>query len=251
MLEIEERPGLRPTGEYGSKIMYDFIDTIWQTTQIARSQIIDPSNDELKYDEYSCTLCPGYFGINYSDKRILVIGHFPAGGTESYSNSKYYIMDNKFYGSIIEFKKSSKEDRESKYFRMIEITKEYMKSWDIYRLFKVIFKNTSLCIDDVCYINAVPFRIYQNRKPNKSEIKRAWDIYSGYMIEMLNPKIIICLGIATGEIITQHLKKLDKVIIFRRRIGDKSIDPSVFIECAKIKNMICSIGAGPPADGAH
>jgi hypothetical protein len=216
----------------------NFIEFIWETTQISRCQVINPEDDELRFDKNACTLWPGYFGKDYIRKRILLVGHFPAGGTEAYSKSKYHLEDKDLYDSLIEFKLSSVEERETKYNKMNGITKQYMKTWDIYRLFEVIFNAILICPDDISYINAVPFRIHKNRKPNTKETFRAWNLYTKTMIEYMKPNIIICLGIATGDIIMRHREKHDDVVVLRRRIGDKSIDPSVYNECEKINKMI-------------
>ncbi len=101
-----------------------------------------------------------------------------------------------------------------------------------------LLNNINISLDEIIYFNAVPFRIPNNRAPKKTEIANAWNLYVEKMLDLFNPKIIACLGVATGKIFQSNYKGLSKVFVLRRRVGDNSIDPEVYIECEKYYNQL-------------
>jgi hypothetical protein len=217
----------------------DYYEIIYGFTQLKRNIIIDDRDDSLIDNTDANALWPGYFGNNYSNSKILIVGHYPAGGTSSYEIPT--TADREFYDSIIKFKNSTIETRNILFNKMNDIGRIYIPRWSIYSVINVLLKKVNMNLDDVIYFNVLPFRIPNNRTPRVLEKDRAWQFYTKKMIELFSPNVIVCLGMATGKIVNMKYKGKGKVFTLRRRIGDKSIDPDVYIECDAIEKYIKNI----------
>lgn len=216
--------------DYLSRVYHVF----WENAQVPRNQIIRQKDDALATDPAANLSWSGFIGERYLVKRVLFIAHFPAGGTSSYEHSTYARKDMGFYEAIREFKLSLPTRRAYCFQRLNEVGRQYIPEWSIYRVMEQFFRASDLSLDDVSFINAIPYRIFENRKPGSEEVAAAWVHCTERSIAILDPKIIICLGQATGDILNKHYRGFKPVHVLKRRIGDKSIDSSVGPECVRI-----------------
>jgi hypothetical protein len=217
----------------------EICSTFWKNTQVPRREIfgdrdILPSTNV----EHSDSMWAGYVGRRYQRGGILLLANFPAGGTDAYSGSERDLRDAKFYDAIRAFKQSNEASRISAFEALNDICGAVLPQWNIYRLIGPVTKILGLSLAQVAYVNAVPYRIAGNKQPSVSAARQAWDKCTAHSIDVLAPKAIAALGVASGRIALRHHSGRAKIYVLPRRIGDSSIHPEALSVSHRMSNEV-------------
>ncbi len=136
----------------------------------------------------------GYVGekyLNSSDKPGLCF--VAKAGAESKPCSE--DGDRAMNDSFVAFIESKPEERINTYWSYQEVVKNNMKEWNGFKILAYLFSKIDQNIDNISYINIVPFRYrYKGSEPTKEIYKIAWENFTNKLLDILNPDFIIPLG---------------------------------------------------------
>ena len=144
------------------------IERLWLNTQISREQIFG-SADRLPHGGRSDArdMWPGYVGPKYRPGGLVLVANFPAGGTVAYADTARAARDGPFYELISAFKRANSVSRAAAFEALNRHVAETLPQWGIYRIVRVVLEAAGVSLDEVAYINLVPYRIADNNSPTR------------------------------------------------------------------------------------
>ena len=158
----------------------------------------------------------GFIGRRYSDSRIkvLVIGRANAQSSKEHRRDDLLINRN-----FQNFKSAVNDCERELYYR--EYSCGYsraMPKWRIFQNFiKYFLSDAGLKLQDIAYVNAVPFR-YGNgvkSKPTSRHYEVAFREFTNIFISLIRPDLILPLGKNDDQTILRYLNIQDEPKIFR------------------------------------
>ena len=172
-----------------------------QCVQIEREAIFGPSDPEkwrpkhLKED--ASTMFAGYVGPEYvPGKSIVAIN--PGGGGDSYSRRT--PEDERLYPLLHQFKTAKPADARKTFEDINDCFKEMVQRWNIQRIIKPTLDAAGMSLEQVAYVNLVPYRTKCDKMPPALARRNAFERIVEPMFEMLDPKAIVALGKKAGSI---------------------------------------------------
>ena len=189
--------------------------------RIEREAIFGPDDAEKwlpKYlNEDASTMFAGYVGPRYvPGKGIVLIAINPGGGGDSYSRRT--PEDERFYPLLHKFKTADRSNAQKAFEDINDRFKEMVQRWNIWRIIEPTLDAAGLSLEQVAYVNLVPYRTRGDKMPPVSARKSAFERIVEPMFEILDPKAIVALGKKAGTI--QQLWQAP-VYCVQRTIGDR------------------------------
>ena len=175
----------------------------------------------------------GYFGKKYESQKVRVMF---LGRSNAESSKSHEILDTNINDAFKVFKKSKlKKD----YRNYADKYVEAMPYWKIYQNFvKYFLDKTNLDLDQISYVNAVPFR-YKG-KPRVPVFEIAYNNFTENLINLYKPHQIVPLGTGDEMLIKRFCNKktIKDIAIsdgirrtngdnYRDEIGEKMLDEAV------------------------
>ncbi len=182
----------------------------------------------------------GYVGRNYiPGQGILFLAINPGGGGDAYDQR--IPEDEIFYPLLIAFK----EARGANVLPACEaINKAFVpivKNWNLWRILGPTLDAASVSLEQVAYMNVVPYRTRENKMPPVAARRKSWAQTVEPTLELLKPKAIITLGKKAGSVVDTLLKSDNTTYCVPRTIGDSYVSNEALEMHARIH---AEIGAG-------
>ena len=148
----------------------------------------------------------GYIGKRYQDSKIKVL---MMGKSNAESNNP--PSDKRINESFKYFKKAE-NDFDLFYKRYSDTYTEEMKNWNIYsKVVHPFLIKTGLTIEDIAYVNAVPFRYVG--QPKKAHYHEIFPEFTNKFITIVKPDLLIPLGrdkgVFNGDLIKRNYLAID------------------------------------------
>ena len=199
-------------------------DLWWELMQIPRECFYTdkPQHIPMNLTEDSKVMSPGYVGRTYQPGGWLLIGHFPAGGTEGYTVRRD-PSDQRLYDAFRALRDTGDDPdlRRGNFETMSDIWIENQSRHRIYsNLIRHALDAGGLEDHDVAFLNLFPYRTRENKRPTSSMLRSAWNIAVSRQIEALQPGRIIALGIAVSDALDTLYEGRLPVTVLRRSNGD-------------------------------
>ena len=140
----------------------------------------------------------GFIGKDYFDTSIKICFVAKAGGESRFLTSNDMYMNEKF----IMFRNATEHIRLVSFYEYQEVVKNHIQDWNVFRIPKYLNSKINQNIDNISYVNIVPFR-YKGG-PTKSVYKIAWDNFTNNYLKIINPDYIIPLGKNLGEEVVKN-----------------------------------------------
>lgn len=194
-------------------------------TRISRHDLFGEADSQLRPKNLPTdneTMFAGFVGSKYvCGKGLLLLGINPGGGGDSYA--KRISEDEVFYPRLHAFK-SANDDSILEHFENInESFVRIVKGWKLWRIFKPTLIAAALDLDDVAYMNIVPYRTRANKMPPIAARRTSWDKIVAPTSEVLCPRAIIALGKKAGSVVNAFMDADLPVYCVPRTIGDSYI----------------------------
>lgn len=151
---------------------------------------------------------PGYIGVNYPKRKILLIAQNP-GICKSYH--KLFPQAKKYADLILTFQKSP--DKNS-FYDLNNFLADFIPQWPIYQKFPG--SEAGIFIEDIAYINLVHCRTKDNQPVPKQATYNCIEAHFEMVLDLLQPKVAIVLG--------KHPYMFIKDILDRRNIPNGYIN---------------------------
>lgn len=191
-------------------------------TRISREELFGASAatcKPLNLPDDASTMFAGYVGSSYvPGSGLLLLAINPGGGGDAYT--KRIPEDEVFYPLLAKFKHSDPANASAVFERINESFVGIVKGWNLWRILGPTLAAAGKNLDEVAYMNVVPYRTRQDKMPPVSTRQIAWSRIIVPTLALLQPRAVVTLGKKAGSIV-QPL--LDSGIVYYcvpRTIGD-------------------------------
>jgi len=193
-----------------------------QLVQVSRKDIFGDS--DLKYSpinlpEDSAIMFAGYIGVNYQQgSGLLLLAINPGGGGDAYT--KRIPDDEIFYPLLMEFKQAGDAEVLPSFERINNSFASIVQRWNLWRILKPTLEAANKSINDVAYMNIVPYRTRGDILPPVAARKEAWRCIIEPTIQLLNPNAVVTLGKKAGSVVEKLYSGERHLYCVPRTIGD-------------------------------
>lgn len=171
--------------------------------QISREEIFGSDNARcmpLNLPDDAETMFAGYVGPAYKPASgVLLLAINPGGGGDTYTSRP--PEDESFYPLLMEFKRSLAPAALHGFERINQAFASIVRQWNMWRILEPTLEAAGCSIDEVAYMNVVPYRTRQNKMPPVSARRKAWDLVIGPTLVALKPRAIVALGKKAGSVV--------------------------------------------------
>lgn len=198
------------------------IELLYTNVQVEREEIFSINSENytpLHLKKDARIMFPGYFGENFIKGGTIVFGVNPGGGSDK--RIQRHPSDNLLYPLLENFKQS-KSNKIEIYQTINKEFPEILKSWNLWRIFEPTLQALDNNLKNIAYFNAIPYRTKQDKKPPVFAQRNSFNLLINPMLELIEPKLIICLGKKAGGIVDRFTENID-IITIPRTIGDSYI----------------------------
>lgn len=156
---------------------------------------------------------PGFIGKNYAKHRLVLIGQNPGASPERFADK------DKLYADLL--LKLRKEQSSAAYSTLYAFLLDFMEKWQVTKYFPI--DECNLGLEDIAYFNLVRCRTRNNAAPSRNVTQSCMQ-HSLNWIEMLSPRVVVCIGKHSYDRISYELEKRGIPCCFTNRI--RSLDNS-------------------------
>lgn len=200
----------------------DIVSAFHRTSGLHREDIFESGElMPITAFEDANTPAPGWVGQSWSEGTLLV-GINPGGGGDNYRRN---IADDELYLALREFREAgSPRDQSEALRRMSESWMRIQQGHNIWRIIRPILEATGEGVDEIAFMNILPFRTRMDKPAPAAAMRNAWNKAARPQIAALRPRRIIALGKKAWDILSRHqLPASSELILFKRGIGDSYI----------------------------
>jgi hypothetical protein len=192
-----------------------------KNSQIERNEIF-VSNDPLplNYREDARTMFPGFVGKHYLKGSICLVAINPGGGQDSYLRTR---GDEIFFPVLQRFRTASDADAEFFFEDLCMHFEKILTCWNLWNIVSPILTSTGLTLNEIAFINAVPYRTRKDGLPSVSAKTLSWQKVTGPAIELLEPGHVIALGQKACDVLRRFYS--GRYVCVPRTNGDRYISP--------------------------
>jgi hypothetical protein len=205
-------------------------------TAITREEVFgsaEASVRPINLPDDTDTMFAGYVGTRYeTGKGILLLDINPGGGGDAYTVRP--PCDEVFYPLLLALKSAS-ADVSTAFERVNESFAEIVQTWNLWRILGPTLDAASLELDEVAYMNVVPYRTRQDKMPPASARRVAWNRIVAPTIELLKPRALISLGKKAGSVVESLCRDDRKRYCVPRTIGDTYVSGEAETVLAEIR----------------
>ena len=196
----------------------------YKNSQISRNEIFGNADYKYmpaNYQEDASTMFAGFAGKNYKKNGVVLFGVNPGGGGDGY---KKHPRDDELYSQLKIFKNCNKKSSLIEFEKINVIFLPILKEWNLWNILLPTLEALNINENDIVYLNAIPYRTRENKKPPVYAQNISWSKIMQPTLNILKPKLIVCLGKKVGEIINRFNKNSEwNLIIIPRTNGDRYI----------------------------
>lgn len=192
--------------------------------QVSRANIFgnsEPATRPINLPDDSAVMFAGYIGRGYKIGNSVLLAINPGGGGDAYTRQTR--EDEIFYPLLHTFKASVPDKVMDAFEAVNNAFEPIVRGWNIWRLLQPVLDAFGCELEEIAYINAVPYRTRKDLKPSVSAIMTAWGKVTGPLVELLEPSRIVALGKKAGSVLDRCYAGQAYKICIPRTIGDTYI----------------------------
>ena len=204
--------------------MYDtaVVDAFHNTAALSRADLFpDGKLRPITAISDAEIAAPGWVGSDWKSGTLLVAIN-PGGGGDKYRRNP---TDDELYATFRAFRAAQDFNERAK--SLDKLSRTYMRvqqGHNIWRIVRPISEATGECIDELAFINILPFRTREDCLPSRPVMQNSWSKSAERQIRALKPTRIIALGRKAWDVMTRFELPTDaELILFKRGIGDTYI----------------------------
>lgn len=166
------------------------------------------------------TAAPGWAGAEWHNGTLL-IGINPGGGGDNYRRN---AGDGELYAALRAFGAASTERAGEAFRHSSDVWMRLQRGHNIWRIVGPILGATGESVDEVSFINILPFRTRNDAAAPVKVLRKAWEMASGRQVSALQPRRIIALGKKAWDVLDRLPRPAgSELLLFKRGIGDSYI----------------------------
>lgn len=187
--------------------------------QVPRSAIFghdDPLPLNLPEDAH--TMFAGFVGTGYAPGGTVLVAINPGGGGDAYTHRR--PADEQLYPVLAAFRDAVGAAVPEKFEEINRVFPPLFATWPIRRIVGPCLEAAGARLDDIAYLNVVPYRTREDRAPKVSALRAAWREVTGPTLEVLRPTRVIALGKKAGDALQRFPLPSGTLHVVPRTIGD-------------------------------
>ena len=174
-------------------------------TAISRAAIFGPAEPQsrpLNLQADAALMFPGYVGRRYGPGEPVLLAINPGGGKDGYKIRTR--ADDHFYPLMEAFHWCAANELLERYEAMNAGWITNMRIWNLRRIIEPALDALGCTVDQVAFLNAVPYRTREDRMPSAHSRRQAWARVTEPLLQLLRPGVIVALGQKAGDVLDQH-----------------------------------------------
>jgi hypothetical protein len=180
-----------------------FAGRLHRNTRISRADLFGGADARLmplhRKDDAS-VMFAGFIGRHYvPDAGVLLLAINPGGGGGA--NVARSPDDEAFYPLLYDFTKANDSDLLAAFDRVNDAFAVIVRRWNLWRILEPTLEAASLSLEQVAYMNLVPYRTRGNAMPPRSAQQVSWREIIEPTLNVLKPLAIVTLGKKAGGVL--------------------------------------------------
>lgn len=161
--------------------------THWPTeyARVISCQVCTRHSDaSLLRDDEENVPQPGYVGVNYLSRRVLLVGQNPA-------TPKSLAERDKTYTAALRALRDEPTDG-----RLKDLEQElvrFIPKWPVHGTYFPL-KPAGLALSDIAYFNLVRCRTVSDKRPASSTVRHCTSAHWGRWLDLLQPRVVVFIG---------------------------------------------------------
>lgn len=208
--------------------------------QISRNEIFgdaDAACAPINLPDDAATMFAGYVGDQYQPGRgLLLLAINPGGGRDAYTERTQ--EDEVFYPLLMEFKNSKNAEVSKGFERVNQSFVPIVKCWNLWRILGPTLLAAGRTVDEVAYMNVVPYRTRGDKMPPAAARKAAWDLIVGPTLGILDPAAVVTLGKKAGSVTEKLYAGKRHLFCVPRTIGDSWVSEEAHAVHKQMRNQL-------------
>ncbi len=205
--------------------------------QITRSDIFgskEPTARPVNLPADADVMFAGYVGRRYRTGNCVLLAINPGGGGDAYTQRT--PEDEVFYPLLHDFKNSAPHQVMAAFESVNRAFPPIVRGWNLWRILQPVLEALGCELEDVAYLNAVPYRTKRDKTPAVDVIRTAWNMATGPTIELLEPSIIVAVGKKAGFVLEHFYNGPATTVCIPRTIGDSYVSDEAHVVLRQIRD---------------
>ena len=143
----------------------DIAASLHRNAQVSRADIFGASDSKyspIRFQSDAETMFAGYVGSKYVAGGSVLFGVNPGGGGDSYEK---HPDDDLLYNRLRAFRDATHDDVAGKFEAINDVFPSIVVNWNLWRIFRPTLAALNVDLEQICYLNAVPFQASRRRAP--------------------------------------------------------------------------------------
>jgi hypothetical protein len=209
-----------------------------RATGISREQIFgvaEPQSRPLNLQGDAALMFPGYVGEAYQPGGPVLVAINPGGGGDGYAERS--SADEEFYPILEAFHRSTTDTLREHFRAMNDGWVRSMRTWNLRRIIDPVLGALDCEVEQVAFLNAVPYRTRENRAPSVFARRQAWMLVTRPLLDVLQPGVLVALGQKAGDVLLEHYRGAAPTFTVQRSNGDNYVTPKAHAALVEIRNQ--------------
>lgn len=212
---------------------------------IERGEIFGPADAAyrpINLPEDSATMFAGFVGPNCESGNCLILAINPGGGGDAYTERTN--EDEHFYPLLQGFKASTDHEVLTTFEAINTAFMPIVQKWNLWRILGPTLEATRQSVDQVTYMNVVPYRTREDKTPPVAAQRIAWGRIVAPTIALLQPRALIALGKKADKLVRRWHTGSESYFCVPRTIGDTYVSAEAEQVLARIRSEFPAVVEG-------
>ena len=145
----------------------------------------------------------------------------PGGGGDAYRNRT--AADEVFVPLLADFRAADRHEVVEAFELINDAFVRIVKGWNLWRILSPTLEAACFPIDEIVFINIVPYRTRNDGMPPVAARKTAWDRIVAPSLDLLMPRAVIAMGKKAGHVVERFHSGREPVYCVPRTNGDRYV----------------------------
>ena len=197
----------------------------WDCVHVSRRDIFGVADSNYTPKHLladAATMFAGYVGTNYEPGvGIVLLAVNPGGGGDAYRTRT--PEDEVFAPLLAEFKAADHPGVMESFERIMATFPRMVEGWNLQRILRPTLEAAGVTIEEVAFMNVVPYRTRNDRLPPVAAARTAWQRIVDPCLRILAPRAVVAMGKKAGNLVDKLHSGREPVYCVPRTIGDRYV----------------------------
>lgn len=216
------------------------IDVFHNVAQLRREHVFpDDRLLPITHQEDARTAATGWVGRDYQPGGIVLLGVNPGGGGDGYRGNP---TDAELYRRLRAFRDAPPESRETAFAEVCSAWVAIQRTHSIWRVIAATLNAAGASVDQVAFLNMLPFRTREDKPAPVAVMPAAWDRATRPQLDALSPKAIVALGFKAADALARLADpdSMPRTLRVKRARGDMRVTDEAQATLAQLREWIDS-----------